>query len=533
MKKIFSLLIIVLMAPIVVLADAAGPAIIGYDAVIINKNGIKVNNGDEQVTIAYNTKVHVYDEPDEGKVSFCTNWKDGSCDGESYETSSSNIASTKNELTPNDYKYKDSFGTSLIKKANKYIIFAKSGVKLSKGPADIFDKYDKVIPYLEVLESTYYTSRGMGIKSWAYIDSNGYKGWIDLSKEDVGIYPGELLTFGSTDLLDDNDNVIDKITNETIITTSYSYNDKYYIKYNDKYGFVKINKQFNVGVKTDGGYILTTSEVKMTSGDGNVVGNIPVGEKVKILYSGIVEFEGDAEYYYPYAVLGKFYVEYNGKKGYVNEKEVMAIPYDYDITKMAVKNNTKLYDIKMIDDNTKSGETIDTFINRFKVVDTIPAGGTITIYKDAHVSEDDSDKAVIVYVAKYKDKVGCIVKEVGDNEEEENTTPTPTATPKEIVEDNPTPTPQAKDDNNVATKTDKNDNLILICIIVSVVVSVIAIVSAVLVNKKSKKEFEKKLEEVKKEVKEEPKAETKTEPIVEKPVETTENNPETENKKEE
>ena len=66
MKKVLCLLMIFI--PIVVLADSAGPSIIGYDAIITNKNGaIDVN--EKKNTIPYNSQIRVYDEYDDnGKL---------------------------------------------------------------------------------------------------------------------------------------------------------------------------------------------------------------------------------------------------------------------------------------------------------------------------------------------------------------------------------------------------------------------------------------------------------------------------------
>ena len=61
MKKLF-IILLVLCAPCLVLADSASPSIMWYEAVITNKKGAKYEDDGETKTIPYNKKVFVRSE---------------------------------------------------------------------------------------------------------------------------------------------------------------------------------------------------------------------------------------------------------------------------------------------------------------------------------------------------------------------------------------------------------------------------------------------------------------------------------------
>ena len=459
MKKFFVLILAIIMIPTVVLADSAGPSILGYDAVISNKDGVEA----EGKTFAYNTKIHVTNEMD-GNVSFCLAsdyTKDSGCEGGTYDTKASNVTATAKEVTPESLKDSHNMETSLTKKKVSLMVINKNGVKLSKGPADIYEKYDKVIPNKTVLTATYYINPGLGGMTWCYIDSNGYKGWLEYGKN-VGKDVSKLLIFKEFDLLDETGKKIDTIPVETVIDTAYYSYNLIYVKYGDKEGYIDEEARGSYAFQGKNGYILTLKETKLLSGTGETLKTIPVGEKIKILYAGMESTVGDYPFHNTSPVNDKFYVEYDGKKGFVSEKDVDSLYYEYEIKDTVLKEDTKLYSVDLYYAYPED-ETIDVFMKKYKSIDTVAKGSTITT-----------------------GKIGTIV-EISNSSEED--TPTPTKETPTV-----TPTPEPTKEPGEAIKSDKPDTMIIICIIVSVIVGFIAIVAAVSINKKTKKQKENTVE---------------------------------------
>ena len=156
MKKIVYLFVLLfLFIPTIVLADSSSPSILGYDAVVTNKKGVKVETGDGNYTVAYNTKVHVYAEYDTDASCELINPKDSDPD---YTLSIplKDLSPIKKEVFPKDLQNVNNQGSTLKKDKDEFIVVNTKGTKLSKGPADIYGKYDKVIPYETKLHTTHY-----------------------------------------------------------------------------------------------------------------------------------------------------------------------------------------------------------------------------------------------------------------------------------------------------------------------------------------------------------------------------------------
>lgn len=475
MKKYLFLIIAIIIMPSIVLADSAGPAILGYEAVISNKDGVKF----EGESFAYNTKIHVTNEMD-GNVSFCLASeyaKNSRCEDGTYETKASNVTATQKEVTPESLKDSHNNETSLTKKTVSLMVINKNGVKLSKGPADVYEKYDKVIPNKTILTATYYINPGLGSMSWCYIDSNGYKGWVEYGKN-IGKDVSKLLIVKDVDLLDESGKKIDTIPVETVIDTAYYSYNLIYVKYGDKEGYIDEEARESYAFQGKDGYILTLKETKLLSGTGETLKIIPVGEKIKILYAGMESTVGDYPFHNTFSVNGKFYIEYDGKKGFVSETDVDSLYYEYEIKDTVLKEDTKLYNVDIFYAYPED-ESIDVFMKKYKSLDTIAKGSMVTTYKYDEYYEQDTDKVLKKYLVKYNGKIGTIV-EISNSSDEE--TPTPSTTPSV------TPTPKPTKEPGTATKSDKPDTMIIICIVVSVIVGFIAIVAAVSINKKTKKQ---------------------------------------------
>ena len=113
MKKYFYLILLIFVVPFIVLADAAGPYIISYDAIIINKNGIKYTDFDnKEVIIPYNSKVRViWDSYDSVTVSYIDKNKNEI----TTSISKKDIIPLEEEINPNNYKANDNEQNILYK----------------------------------------------------------------------------------------------------------------------------------------------------------------------------------------------------------------------------------------------------------------------------------------------------------------------------------------------------------------------------------------------------------------------------------
>ena len=498
MKKIIYLSILLfLFIPTLVLADAGGPSVIGYEAVVINKKGAKVQYSDENETVPYNTKIYVYNQ-DEENVTACIGKKSQfDCD-DSVTIKKSDIAPVKNEVTPKDFKTSDDDEVTIATNELKILIDNKKGAKLKKGPADVYGSYDKVVPYRTVLTSTnYVNSYGPGGSDYIlfiYIDSDGYKGWID--PDDVAIYSKEnIIAFDKIELLDDDDKTIDTIPAETVISGYYGSYEKIYIEYNGKQGHAVDAK---IAYQSTQGRVLTTKKTSIKSMTGETRGEIPAGELLKILYASPDDIYGDYPYhstsgYSPNEKDYYFYIEYDGIKGIVSDKDVVSLDYESKEKTVELKEEAVFYDANQPEG--KDEETIEEYLSRWNRIGKIPKSGTVTVYTEHEDYDSNSRRILYIQLVRYKDKVGYITRIEKDPNGEPEETPEPSSTTEPI---GPTATPNTK-----ADPKEKSDNMILYCIIGGVLLAIAAIGTIIVINKNRKK----KETTVDEEVKEEPKSE--------------------------
>jgi hypothetical protein len=483
MKKILFFFLI-LFIPVIVWADSVSPHIIGYDAVVINKNGVTYDDGEDKHTIKYNTKLFVRNEYD-GEASVCLNSNTNEC----FTVSIKNIAPVKKEVVPKDILKKDNDGTTVKNIDSKLFIINKKGEKLKKGPADIYGYYDVTVPYKQIVKvshAIHFTGHGGGY-SWFYVDDGKYQGWISNDEGIAVYYNDSLLMFEDVKLYNiDTKEVIDTIPVETVINGYYNA-ELVYVTYKDNFGYItsgETEKEYyrqSFGFKSKVGYILTAKSIEMTS-KGKTLTAIPKGERIKILYGGFEEDEiVDAPNYStgPICITKEkcyYYIEYNGVKGFIRDDDniisldvydkIKTKSYDedkavYDVT-YYLDPEGKLYENKMpIEDYSKLHETDDILI----------AGTKVTYYMSSYITDYSKDdetlygsKGYTINLIKYgNNKIGWVIEEKYDDRafKEE---------PKEIEE----------------PKEDRNMTTIFICVGAALLISVIAIVTIILINKKKK-----------------------------------------------
>ncbi len=358
MKRFFLLFLITLFSPFIVFADSSGPSVIGYDAIIVNEKGIKYTDFTNKTTIIpYNSKVHVVWETDEN-VTISYTSKNG--EEITTEISKSDILPYDKEINPNTYKARENEEDILYKEKSSVIVFDKKGIKLRKGPSEIWEEYDTLIDYMTVLDTTYtmYGSsfHGTSHNKWFYVENDKYHGWVPASK--IGYKADmEIISFSKGKLKDDSGKEILTIPVESILNEIYIIEgtNQFYVKYNFEQGFIDLNyydekskkevHNFDYGVKVVD-YVVAKKDITMTSIDGKVRANIPYGSKINVTYAFMESEPPILE-----SINGYFYAEYGGKKGFIKESDVFVTYYDesqnkFDAKDFTLTHATELYSYK-------------------------------------------------------------------------------------------------------------------------------------------------------------------------------------------
>ena len=449
MKKIFSLLFIIVFLPMIVLADSASPSIIGYDAVVTNKNGAKVDNyndGDKKI-IPYNTKIHVYDEYDGRAIIQC--YDDIKPCDISGDVSIKDITPLEKEIKPNNKDFEKYY--------KEIIIFNKEGAKLHTGPALAYDVYEEVIPYQKAVKVTYaymsYDPTG-SYYSWYYVNDGKYKGWLDVS--DSGQYINDIMLFEKAIMTDEDNKEILTIPSETVIEELFSIygSSKYYLKYKDKVGYLD---DVSFGSKITG-YAVTTMDT-VISGNGKKT-YVPIGTVLKLTYGSYDENHG---YIGPVAINEKeeyYYTEYSGVKGFINVNSIFDDEEEIYKTNVTISSNTDMYEY--------NGDNYFDSENK-KLVETIPANTTISLYYEYESGEydEENDTRPIYGLVLYKGKFGWIRRDSASGKVRKQE-----IEPKKEIKPNPVKT---------------TNNTLIYAIIAGVLLSVTALGIILVINKKKKK----------------------------------------------
>lgn len=512
MKKYFYvILMVILFVPMIVFGDSSGPRVLGYDAVIINPNGAKVH--DSTNVISYNTKVHVYDEVDyiddtNNKYAVVCNFGDESCnrwDSNAKYILLTDIAPLKEEISPKDIKdifgnddYNDEVFFSLSN--NKFIVFEKEGINLSKGPSDIYGKYSLTIPYMTYIKASYVLESGGGednpVIYWYYIDDGVNKGWLKQTSNflgyNIGIFKESKLVFTDVNIYDEDNKIVLTIPSETLLNDIYyiGQQQRYFIKYDGKEGYTKDD---NFGTKVPG-LILTLNNTNIISIDGKVYGSIPMGKIVDNVYGYFYSSDRGPEGISGVSGINNkkyYYVEYNKIKGFIIDSDAMSfVTYNNSeqeeyvkknilSTKVVLTEDTNMYEYLISDDYYYSlGD---------EIIKTIPSGETVTFLCSREFEIQNKNNKQYEWVdfvlINYQGTLGWIKDNTNQNSNMNN---------------NQTPENIPINDNSTKANNKKSDNTIYYAIAGAVIVCIIAIIIIIMINKRKKDNKERKVEEIKK-----------------------------------
>ena len=462
MKKILFILLFIIGTPCLVFADASGPSIIGYDAVVINKSGVK--DPDSGKVIKYNTKIHVYNESD-SNAEACNYTGKNECNDDTFSIPLKDILPLKEEILPSELKNKNNQETFLEEVKETILIVGKNGYKLKKGPAGVYGKYSTVIPYNTKITAKYAIKPFMDYYSWYYVDDGTYKGWIEnddaVAEENI-----KILFFNDTKFLDGTTNkLIETIPKETVINETYINYPNIYFTYKNNFGYVDVENN-HVGYE-DSGYVIVVKSTELKSKDKSVTG-VAKGEIIKSLY---VTYDDE------------YYVEYNGTKGFINKKDIISLGTEKNTKEISFDEELEVYDTDYIKESIiflDEGETLESYSKKHLTNQTIPANSKITYYKTGTIYQNNSDKHYEMNLISYKNIIGWVIAEEYEGEDYSETS-TPTAIPQ----------PGEKETKN----NGESQNIIIYCIIGAVVMVALSIIGIIMVNKKKKKNDKKEVKQ--------------------------------------
>ena len=286
MKKIIYLILAILfLFPVVAKADAGAPEIKGYK--VVSKSGQDEPYYDWDLTVVGTVPAGTEVEINlEEKIN-----------GELYGLSYNSLNGYLVKLSD----FKVSKGQELDENEAKYVakVLSKDGLTVYSGPSYINEEVGTL-------------SYGDDIKAgepdggtWIYIEKGNIKGYVDAGFTGQGV---GILTKG--DKIDEETNKIYKEYYKSI----YGYRNSIIVYENGEYKIVNY-----VGIPYEGNEAKTVKDCKLyengkidwseSQGDyGTEIGVVPSGTTLKPIYEG-------GEYYFSY------YVEYNGKKGWIKYED--------------------------------------------------------------------------------------------------------------------------------------------------------------------------------------------------------------------
>ena len=457
MRKIISILLLLMLAPMIVWADAAGPKMLGYEAIIINKDGVKLEyaDSDKKVEIIpYNTKIYVvyesdYESSDDISVTACYYKDRDNCYSEAFTISIKDIAPVKEEVTPKDLTNYSSDESNLVEHKIEALVLKDGGVKMRKGPAEAYGVYTTIIPKNTKVNITYCVDRGKGSIGYCYVESGNYKGWIDASYDSC-VYvkkSSKSMFFLDTTFYADEElsQKIFTIPAYTVVDEVYSGN-KLYVKYNGQAGFAEFSNGY--ASESEKGYVLTTKNAELKKND-KVLTTIPAGEKVKIKYGDDDGYYSDYPYHSTFCSFYVndecfYYVSYNGQEGLVSLNDAVSLYYESKVIEKKFDRDLKIYDT--VSDYQKDGETEEDYLKRHETGEILPANTSVTSYNQGDGEEIVKYNGKIVRLFLDAKETGKVVDEhVEDIENTPQEEVTPIIVPENNEEEKKSPVNKAYD----------------------------------------------------------------------------------------
>lgn len=312
MKRIILLLVGIIL-PSLVLADASAPSISEYKALIKNSNGVKCEN----FTIPYNTEVTVVMEYDKNDIAYVdVRYNNDYC-----------------TIKMSDIALKDKF--NLDDFSNEFYLYKyvyKKGAYLYKGPSKIYGKVDDNIelPVGLKLKIEYFDEQ------WGYVTYNGVSGWVfiyeptefNLYEENTAladidngtIYTLEEITLDSGPYNGEKTDIVipkgEKVKYNLSYCAKFNEMCSIYLTYNGKRGWYGYNKNDyrKIALVPEKGslYILNDTDIYEDSNFNKKIGKLEKNQEVEVIY-----YQYDYEKLYENSEYVKYYIKNNEIKGWV------------------------------------------------------------------------------------------------------------------------------------------------------------------------------------------------------------------------
>ena len=233
-KRIYLLLIGILLFGFNVKADMGPPMVARYDVTVKNKDGAVCY---DEINGKYTKTSKVLEY---GKTAFVAYEIEGKYAVLYYninENEQDSCTVLTSDIAPKNSQF-DIKNTDVEKiEAVKAVILAKGGLNLRKGPSSLYSKI-LTIPQYSVVTLTYNVGT-----YWYYADYNGHKGWISGNNQYFGMDDSDILySITDTKIYDANKKVIGtipKLTEVTDYLRLVHYDGPlYYVNYNGIKGYV-------------------------------------------------------------------------------------------------------------------------------------------------------------------------------------------------------------------------------------------------------------------------------------------------------
>lgn len=453
MKKVLSFILMLLVFPLVALADMPAPSIIDYEAEIINPDGAiiydykeitkyKYGYVDSGKKLDYGTKVKaIYEgQEDTVEVEIGDDW---------YTLKIKDIAPLNKEYKINKSK--------LIKHSG--IILKNQEIR--KGPSNGYESTGVSVKAGDNL-TIYELPDDESMMVWVYVEYKGTNGYICMLKASVAYdyFNDNMMTGTELELEDVNGNK-STIPANTVIKGGYhvdGWSHAYYVEYDGEKGLID---RHEVGSKFADYKVIKEAKVyKEASNKSKIVGTVKPGTVIEDSY--IIGDYPPTRLYYDGEVKGWLIQDYDEDTEY--EKDIFdVIEKRYKVLQDLPVYKTKDADTKI--GTIKKGEIIDLTYNCDKTLKHFIC--------DYYMNNIGS--GFIVFKG---DNIDNIVGEYLKNTEEAATI-VPTTTAASTI--------TTKITEPTSTKKMDRKTLILLCIGGAVVVSITGVVILLLINKKKKK----------------------------------------------
>lgn len=175
----FLLVALLLIIPNIVKASYIAPIQATFDVVVINNSGINYYDYDEN-----NNKIDKHFNKGDIFTVISKNCDDCNTYIIEYNGERNFIETLNGTKLINDriIPHEGDDNIIAISTNNEALIYAENGVDIRRGPNEVYEKVDHLKKGTRIKYTYYYSDGGI---THIYVDNNGIRGWIDITKSKV------------------------------------------------------------------------------------------------------------------------------------------------------------------------------------------------------------------------------------------------------------------------------------------------------------------------------------------------------------